>query len=120
METNEERRRRKLEALIKHYGAETIATKAKLNSAYLDQIVKKRLLPMKADGTRSARTLAEDAARRLEEGLGLATGWLDWPLDGVPLTSYYALTERERGEFEARAVDLIDEIIAKRSKRSAA
>lgn len=119
METNEERRRRKLEALIQHHGADAIAAKAELSAEYLDQIVKKRLLPPKADGTRSARTLAEDAARRIERGLGLATGWLDWPLDGVPPSLYYALTERERGELEARTVDLIEEIMTRRSKRSA-
>lgn len=109
-----------MEALIQHHGADQIAAKAELSADYLDQIVKKRLLPKKADGSRSPRTLAEEAARKIERGLGLAVGWLDWPLDGVPLTSYYSLTERERGALEARIVDMIAEILAERSKRSAA
>jgi len=120
METNEDRRRRKLEALIKHHGAETVASEAGLSAAYLNQIVKRVLLPKKADGTRSPRALADDAARRIERGLGLATGWMDWPFDGFDLVAYYSLTAKEQGELEAKMRDVAKEILAQRSKPLAA
>lgn len=120
METNEDRRCRKLKALIKHHGAEVVATQAGLSAAYLDQIVKKVLLPKKADGSRSHRALADDAARRIERGLDLPTGWLDWPFDGFDLVLYYSLTEKEQGELEAKMRDAATEILNSRSKPSVA
>lgn len=120
METNEDRRRRKLEALIKSHGVEEVAAQAGLSAAYLDQIIKRVLLPKKADGTRSPRALADDAARRIERGLGLAVGWMDWPFDSFDAVTYYSLSEKEQGELEALMRSSAAEILARRSKQQRA
>ena len=78
METISERRTRKLIALAEAKGGlSVIADDCDLNPATLDQIVKGVLLPMKKDGTRSKRSLGNDAARAIEERYDLGRGWFD-------------------------------------------
>lgn len=78
METCSERRKRKLVALASEKGGTaTIAKDCGLNPATLDQIVKGVLLPPKADGTRSERSLGDDAARMIETRYELERGWFD-------------------------------------------
>lgn len=58
METNDERRRRKLTDLVNEHGIEKVAEAAGLSAQYLDQIIKRRLLPPKrGDGSRSSAQL---------------------------------------------------------------
>jgi hypothetical protein len=78
-ESSAERRRRKLEALCKEHSIELVAQKADLAPAYLDQIINKRLLPPKQDGTRSPRKLGDAAARKIEESMQLGPFWFDTP-----------------------------------------
>lgn len=54
-----------------------VADRAELSSNTLDQVVKGVLLPARRDGTRSPRTLGDQAARRIEQALGLGNGWFD-------------------------------------------
>lgn len=77
METNSERRRRKLAALCEERGLKNIAYRADVSAASLDQIIKRVLLPPKKDGSRSPRNLGDDAARRIEDAEGLGRGWFD-------------------------------------------
>lgn len=78
METCSERRKRKLVELAREKGGlKTLATDCGLSHAALDQIVKGVPLPPKADGTRSERSLGDDAARSIEKRYGLERGWFD-------------------------------------------
>lgn len=79
METANERRKRKLDWLCKKHGLAVVAEKSGLADAYLDQILKGALLPKKADGTRSARSLGDSAARAIEDAMHLGEGWFDAP-----------------------------------------
>lgn len=79
METNAERRRRKLTQLCGERGLKNIAYRAELNPATLDQIIKGVMLPPKKDGSRSQRNLGDEAARRIEDAEGLGRGWFDEP-----------------------------------------
>lgn len=83
METNADRRRRKLAALGEARGLRALAARAGLNWQTLDQIIKGTLLPPKQDGSRSARKLGDDAARKIEEAEKLGHGWFDIP-DSIP------------------------------------
>ncbi|MBC7604317.1 MAG: hypothetical protein H7255_16860 [Ramlibacter sp.] len=77
METASQRRKRKLIALCDQHGLGVIASKAALNPATIDQIIKSVLLPKKLDGTRSVRSLGDPAARAIEAALELGFGWFD-------------------------------------------
>lgn len=79
METNADRRRRKLIGLCNKHGLKVVADAAGLNPDGLDQIIKGVLLPPKKDGSRSPRKLGDDAAGKIEDApaLGLWRGWFD-------------------------------------------
>ena len=78
METANDRRLRKLKALIEEKGGvEAVATAASISAQSLDQILKGTLLPKKADGTRSKRSLGDAAAWEIEDAYGLGRGWFD-------------------------------------------
>jgi hypothetical protein len=78
METNAERRRRKLIELCKKHGGYTaVAEKAGVTPATLDQVIKGVLLPAKQDGSRSPRALGNANAHAIEDAFGLGRGWFD-------------------------------------------
>ena len=77
METNSERRRRKLAELCAERGIAAVAKSAGLNWQSLDQVIKGALLPPKKDGTRSPKNLGNDAAQKIEVAQGLGVGWFD-------------------------------------------
>jgi len=77
METSTERRRRKLTELCVERGMDKVAERAGLNPIYLDQIIKGVLLPLKKDGSRSMRSLGDDAAQKIEAAEELGRGWFD-------------------------------------------
>ena len=77
METNSERRRRKLAEICAEKGIKEVAESAGLNWASLDQVIKKELLPPKKDGTRSPKNLGNEAARKIEAAQNLGIGWFD-------------------------------------------
>lgn len=77
METNAERRRRKLEWLCGKKGIYEVAKGAGMNWQSLDQVIKRSLLPPKKDGTRSIKNLGEAAARKIEKSENLGVGWFD-------------------------------------------
>ena len=83
MENISDRRRRKLEALAQRFSAKGglahIAATADVSQASLEQIIKGVLLPPKADGTRSPRSLGNSTARQIEAALKLGDGWFDAP-----------------------------------------
>lgn len=86
METSVQRRFRKLKSLVD--GGERIADiakKADVNAQAIDQILKGTLLPKKADGTRSTRSLGDTTARAIEKAYGLGVGWFDAPDAKPPL-----------------------------------
>lgn len=85
METKDARRTRKLGLLIDATdgGLEAVAIASQTNPAYPKQIVKGVLLPMKRDGTRSARALGDAAAEAIEDAYHLGRGWFDSP-QGLP------------------------------------
>lgn len=88
METNDERRRRKLADLALQYGLAEIAHKASMSMAALDQILKGvELPPKKGDGSRSKRGLGDSAARAIEAGFGLERGWFDNDQGTVDMTA---------------------------------
>lgn len=78
METNDERRLRKLKELVTAKGLDDVAEPAGLKPVYLQQIIRGVLLPhKKGGGPRSARSLGDPAARALEKAHGLGRGWFD-------------------------------------------
>lgn len=89
VETISDRRRRKLEALAQAHrakgGLAYIAETADVSVASLDQIIKGVLLPPKADGTRSPRSLGSATARQIEAAMKLGDGWFDAPDDASTL-----------------------------------
>jgi len=86
METNSERRRRKLAEICAQKGLHKVAENAGLNWASLDQIIKKTLLPARKDGSRSAKNLGDDAARKIERAENLGEGWFDSVSNAIPAT----------------------------------
>lgn len=90
VETNPERRKRKLADLCRLVGGYTLlAEPAGLSPAYIEQICKGVLLPAKkgGDGLRSARSLGDSAARSLEGVHNLPRGWFDNDADPLDMTS---------------------------------
>jgi hypothetical protein len=89
VETISDRRRRKLEALAHAHrakgGLAYIAETADVSVASLDQIIKGVLLPAKADGPRSPRSLGSATARQIEAAMKLGDGWFDAPDDASSL-----------------------------------
>lgn len=77
METNSERRRRKLTDICANLGIKKVADRAGLNWQSLDQIIKMTPLPAKKDGSRGTKNLGDEAARKIEESEGLGHGWFD-------------------------------------------
>ncbi len=77
METNSERRLRKLKVLCEAHGAADVAEKAELSLDYLKQILAGVKLPAKGDNSRSERALGDTSARAIEEAYGLGRGWFD-------------------------------------------
>jgi hypothetical protein len=97
METNNERRRRKLIELCKrHGGYVAVAEKAGVTAATLDQVIKGVLLPPKQDGSRSPRALGNTNARAIEDAFGLGHGWFD----AVEPTSSTASRQLSAAEWE--------------------
>lgn len=65
-----------------------VAERAGLNPDTLMQVIKGTLLPPRRDGTRSPRSLGNEAARQIEEAFELGVGWFDEadsPTVGMPL-----------------------------------
>lgn len=111
METNDERRKRRLQALCDdNGGVKLVAAKARLGWEGLDQILKGALLPMKADGRRERRSLGNPAARAIEAAYDLGIGWLDWPFAAVDLKRYWALSELDKGVVQAAMMDAIERV----------
>jgi hypothetical protein len=118
METNDERRRRKLATLCEQFGGvREVADRSGVAWATLDQILKGTLLPPKGDGSRSPRAMGDANARAIEESFGLGRGWFDWPFDAVDFKSYASLNDLERGYVQARMAAAIEECAAKHAKR---
>jgi hypothetical protein len=85
METASERRKRKLELVLKlHGGLAAVAKAATVNPAALDQIVKGTLLPPKKDGSQNPRSLGDANAHAIEDAFGLGRGWFDAPDETAP------------------------------------
>jgi SOS-response transcriptional repressor LexA len=81
METRAQRRLRKLNELCTRHrergGVAFVAELAGLSANTLDQVLKGALLPPKMDGTRSPRTLGDNAASAIEDAFELGRGWFD-------------------------------------------
>lgn len=106
METNSERRRRKLTDLCAQRGITKVAENAGLNWASLDQIIKKTLLPPKKDGTRSIKNLGDDAARKIERAEGLGEGWFD--LDDESISEKVMATTTQDATITRDSINLIN------------
>lgn len=109
METNAERRRKKLTELCEQRGLKRVAERAGLSAASLDQIIKGVLLPPKKDGTRNPRSLGDEAARKIEDAERLGLGWFDEPPSITTSKVHVSTTTEDRAEFMAAmgAVPLI-------------
>lgn len=107
METCSERRKRKLMELAREKGGlKVLAADCGLSYGSLDQILKGVPLPPKADGTRSERSLGDDAARSIELRYGLERGWFD--SDPAP-------TAAEPGSLEA-ALEALEACLLRANK----
>lgn len=103
MDTNEEVRRRRLKQLCDaNGGVRAVAAKADMHWQSLDQVIKRVLLPKKADGTQSPRALGDAAARDLERAFGLGEGWLDWPFEHADFEQWAALDSFQRAFVEGQ------------------
>lgn len=99
METNAERRRKKLADLCAQRGLKKVAERAGLSAASLDQIIKGVLLPPRKDGTRNPRNLGDDAARKIEDAEGLGLGWFDEPPSITTSVAKFSPGKDEAPEF---------------------
>ena len=110
MDTNDEVRRRRLRRLCadKPGGIKDVAAAAAVGWESLDQILKKVLLPTKSDGTRRAKAMGDDLARKIEAAHDLPEGWLDWPLDAVDYALYLGLSEVDKGAVQTRMMAAIE------------
>jgi hypothetical protein len=113
MHTKDEIRRRRLEELCQREGGvKAVAGKVKAASPEsdekpiswqsLDQILKGVLLPPKADGTRTPRSLGDSTARQIEKAFDLGEGWFDWPFENVDFKRWSALSPLQRAYFEGQ------------------
>lgn len=110
VDTNDETRRRRLQQLCdKVGGLKAVAAAAGTHWQYLDQILKKRLLPKRKDGQRLPAALGDYAARRIEDAFHLTAGWLDWPLESVPFAAWSKLTQADRSYVQGRMLSAIEE-----------
>jgi len=117
METNDETRKRRLRVLCDmHGGVRQVAQQSGIAWATLDQILKGTLLPAKADGTRSPRSLGDANARAIEEAFKLGRGWFDWPFDAVDFRAYESLDELERGAVQGAMNAAIKDIAERKAK----
>ena len=135
METKDARRRRKLQMLIDatEGGLDAIAIVSGKSPGYLRQILDGALLPVKKDGTRSARALGDNAAEAIEDGRALGRGWFDsdkpvpqpttthqvqqtvvpfnadsWPFPKITKTEYFGVLHfTDRDAVEATALALL-------------
>lgn len=103
METNAERRRKKLADLCAQRGLKQVAERAGLSAASLDQIIKGVLLPPRKDGTRNPRNLGDDAARKIEDAEGLGLGWFDEPPSITTSRVKVSAAPEDRAEFLSAA-----------------
>lgn len=89
METNAERRRRKLRTLVtKHGGYPALGALVGLSAESLEQVVKGTLLPpKKGGGERTPRGIGDSAARAIEGALNLERGWFDNDPEAVDMTA---------------------------------
>ena len=87
METNAERRRKKLETFCRERGLKVVAEVSGLNWQYIDQAIKKTLLPAKKDGTRGYRKMSDEAFEKIEDAFKLGRGWFDEMLIQAPSTT---------------------------------
>lgn len=114
METNDERRKRKLRQLSEMYGLDALAEAAGLKGPEsLDQILKgAKLPPKKADGSRSERNLGDDSARKIELALDLERGWFDedWPFPLVNRARWDQCTLEMRGYVQNALNRALDEV----------
>lgn len=118
MDTNAEIRRRRLaELCAAQGGVRAVAAATKLNWQALDQILKKVLLPAKADGSRTPKSLGDDAARTIEEVYDLGRGALDWPFDHVEFKLWASLDDIQRAAVQGRLDAAIREIVAKKKPK---
>lgn len=109
METISERRLRKLKALVDTRGLSAIADAAGLSAAALDQVLKGTLMKAKRDGTRSAKSLGDASARKIEDALDLGRGWFDADDLGASASEMPATPQEEssRANQLAAAIELI-------------
>lgn len=89
METSAERRRRKLTQLCRERGVKNVADRAGVSWQSLNQVIQGTLLPAKKDGSRTPRSLGDDAARKIEDAERLGLGWFD-AADHQPATAVTA------------------------------
>lgn len=102
-----ERRRARLQDAIEHFGSPDALGKALgyKDGAFVRQLVLAR------------RSVTEKTIAAIERLAGMA-GWFAtkaWPFEMVPAAVFDGLTEREKGEVEARMLDCINEIMARRA-----
>lgn len=122
METNCERRRRKLLVLATQKGGvKGIATAAGLSPASLEQVIKGTLLPMKKVGQgRSPRNLGDSAARSIEGAFKLERGWFDNDAEAVDMTGPEFLLLGYFRALDANLQALVIENVREAAERKAA
>lgn len=64
-----------------------MAEAAGLNWQYIDQAIKKTLLPAKKDGTRGYRKMSDEAFEKIEDAFKLGRGWFDGMAAQPPSTA---------------------------------
>lgn len=115
METRAERRLRKLRALCEQHqqrgGVVFVAETAGLNANTLDQVLKGALLPAKADGTRTARTVGDKAATAIEDAFKLGRGWFD--ADDATMPTSKPVPAAPQEQTVAATLDRLGELLAK-------
>lgn len=108
MDSLAERRRASLEIFCQKHGIREVAEASGLNWQYIDQAIKKTLLPPKKDGSRSYRKMSDEAFAKIEDAYQLGRGYFDWPsgLLGPDPSKHPPIAVQPSGGFSAHAAAL--------------
>lgn len=116
METNDERRLRKLVAICQQHGRLVVADRAEVNEQTLYQIIERKM----GSRMKNPKQLGDDIARKIEAAFDLGRGWFDWPFDAVDHRRYYALNPIDQATVQGELRHAIKDCESRLNKQSAA
>lgn len=112
--TNDEVRRRRLLQLVSITpgGLAAIAKGGEVCSVQnLDHILKRRRQTARKDGSQPLVMMGDKLARDIEQAMGLAPGWMDWPFFNVDYEAFATLGVTGRAVVEGRMIAAVEDAL---------